>query len=92
MPFVKGHQKMGGRVAGTPNKIDLKEATLKAFDEVGGAEYLKNIARTAPNAFLNFVGKFVAKDVMLSQNPEKEPVEFIIRGISDKGTSNTSSS
>lgn len=94
MPFVKGHKKTGGRVAGTPNKVDLKEATLRAFDEVGGCEYLKKIAAQYPNAFLNFVGRFIAKDIQLSGSEENnEPIRLIIKGYSDRhNTSNSSPS
>ena len=82
-------KKIGGRVAGTPNKVDLKETTLRAFDEVGGAEYLKKIADKYPQAFLNFVGRFVTRDIELSGKEGSNPVQFIIRGISDKGNTNT---
>jgi hypothetical protein len=90
--FKKGHKKVGGRQLGTPNKINLKECTLKAFDELGAEEYLKNIAQQHPNAFLNFLGKFVSQDIKLSGSEEEgaKPVEFIIRGYN--GNRNTSSS
>lgn len=87
--FKKGRAKTGGRTMGTPNKVDLKESTLRAFDEVGGAEYLKTIAAKYPNAFLNFLGRFVTRDIELSGKEGADPVQFIIRGISDKGNTNT---
>lgn len=95
MPFEKGRKKTGGRVAGTPNKVDLKDATLRAFDEVGGCEYLKKIAAQYPNAFLNFVGRFIAKDIQLSGNEENNnPIRLFIEGYSDRNNkaSDTSSS
>lgn len=91
--FKKGHKKVGGRVAGTPNKVDLKDATLRAFDEAGGVEYLKKVATTNPNAFLNFVGKFVPKDVQLSGNDENNtPISLLIRGFNERNNSSGSSS
>ena len=93
--FEKGHKKVGGRVAGTPNKVDLKDATMRAFDEVGGCEYLKKIASQYPTAFLNFVGRFVAKDIQLSGSEENNnPIRLFIEGYSDRNnkTSDTSSS
>jgi hypothetical protein len=93
--FKKGKEKTGGRVAGTPNKVDLKEATLRAFDEVGGCEYLKNIASKYPTAFLNFVGRFIAKDIQLSGGEEgNNPIRLFIEGYSDRNnkTSDTSTS
>lgn len=93
MPFQKGHQKHGGRVAGTPNKIDLKECTLKAFDMVGGAKYLETIAKKSPQAFLNFLGKFVTRDLQLSGNPENaEPIALVIRGYNERNKPTSSSS
>ena len=84
---------MGGRVAGTPNKVDLKECTLRAFDEAGGVEYLRKIAAQYPNAFLNFLGKFVDRNVMLSGNPENaEPISLIIRGYNERNKPTSSSS
>ena len=91
--FKKGRAKTGGRVAGTPNKIDLKECTLRAFDEVGGTNYLKKIAAMNPNAFLNFVGKFVTRDLQLSGNPDnQEPIALVIRGYNEGNKSSSSSS
>ena len=92
MPFVKGRKKTGGRVAGTPNKVDLKEATLRAFDEIGGCEYLKKIAAQYPTAFLNFVGRFVAKDIQLSGSEENNnPIKLFIEGFSDRDKTSNSS-
>lgn len=89
--FKKGRAKTGGRVAGTPNKVDLKDCTLRAFDEVGGTEYLKKIASKNPNAFLNFVGKFVTRDLQLSGNPEnQEPIALVIRGYNEGNKSSSS--
>ena len=93
MPFQKGHKKIGGRVAGTPNKIDLREATLKAFDEVGGTEYLVNVAKHYPNAFLQFVGRLIPKDVQLSGSEENNnPIQLLIRGYNGHNNTGSSSS
>ena len=93
MPFQKGRKKTGGRKLGTPNKIDLREATLRAFDEVGGAEYLKNVAKTYPNAFLQFVGRLIPKDVQLSGSEENNnPIQLLIRGYNGHNNSGSSSS
>lgn len=56
-----------GRPPGTPNKLtrDVKAAIEAAFDEVGGAEYLKRQAEENPQAFLTLLGKLIPKDVKL---------------------------
>lgn len=92
--FQKGRKKTGGRVAGTPNKVDLKETTLRAFDEAGGCEYLKTVAAKYPNAFLNFLSKFISQDIKLSGSDEEgaKPLQFVIRGYNGKGNTGSSSS
>ena len=56
-----------GRPKGVKNKnTDLKNAVLKAFDKVGGAKYLVQMANgTASDraAFMNLVGKVMPKEV-----------------------------
>lgn len=56
--FVKGND---GRPKGSPNKITVtvKEAIAQAFDEVGGVDYLKNIAMTEPAVFCTLLGKLL---------------------------------
>ena len=55
----KGLPKTGGRKAGTPNKltVGVKDAILKAFNEVGGTSYLKKVAEENPAVFCQLVGK-----------------------------------
>jgi hypothetical protein len=50
-----------GRVAGIPNRTTaaIKDAILKAFDKVGGEDYLVRMARTEPKAFLTLLGRLV---------------------------------
>lgn len=56
-----------GRKPGVPNKLtrDVKAAIEAAFEEVGGAEYLKRQAEENPQAFLTLLGKILPKDVKL---------------------------
>lgn len=51
--------KTGGRKAGTPNKVTalLKEDILNALTNVGGAQYLEQVAMSHPPAFLSLIGK-----------------------------------
>ncbi len=50
-----------GRKPGVPNKTTaaVKEAILRAFDKVGGEDYLARIARSDPKAFLTLLGRLV---------------------------------
>jgi hypothetical protein len=57
----KGSPKTGGRVAGTPNKVnsDIKEMVLGALQDVGGRQYLAARAIDSPGPFLTLVGKIL---------------------------------
>jgi hypothetical protein len=59
MARPKGSPKLGGRVAGTPNKntAELKEMILGALDNAGGVKYLTQQATLSPGAFLTLIGK-----------------------------------
>lgn len=58
--MAKG-KKTGGRQAGTPNKVtaDIRSAVQQAFDEAGGVNYLKDIAKSHPQVFCSLVGKII---------------------------------
>lgn len=63
--MVEKRQKTGGRKAGTPNKTtaQVKEAILKAFEGVGGVEYLKGVANDNPAVFCQLLGKVLPLQV-----------------------------
>jgi hypothetical protein len=52
-----------GRKKGSPNKLtaDVKAAIMAAFDEVGGADYLKTVATTDPRTFCTLLGKILGR-------------------------------
>ncbi len=59
MSFIKGHNKTGGRKKGTPNKVtkEVKECIIEAFHEVGGVDYLINVANKDPKTFLGLLSR-----------------------------------
>lgn len=61
----KGLPRTGGRKAGTPNKLTrtIKEAIEDAFEEVGAAKYLAQMAKEQPAAFLTLLGKVLPTQV-----------------------------
>ena len=62
---VAKRPKYGGRKAGTPNKISrtVLEAIDEAFFELGGADYLVDVAKANPQAFCALLGKRLPKDL-----------------------------
>jgi hypothetical protein len=54
-----GSPKTGGRVAGTPNKVNkaLKDMILGALDDVDGQKYLAKQAIGNPVAFMSLLGR-----------------------------------
>lgn len=62
--------KTGGRQKGTPNRVTaaVKDAVITAFDEVGGAAYLVQIAKSDPRTFCGLLGKVIPLDVAVAGN------------------------
>jgi hypothetical protein len=62
-----GHR-VGGRVKGTPNKInrDIREMILGALTAVGGQRWLERQAEANPTAFMALVGKILPTQVAVS--------------------------
>ena len=54
-----------GRPAGVPNRITqtVKQAVEQAFQQVGGADYLANLAVTEPRAFVALISKLIPNNV-----------------------------
>lgn len=62
MPFKKGQSgNPTGRKKGDKNKIPatIKQAVFNAFAAVGGEQYLINMAKSEPKAFLSLVAKII---------------------------------
>lgn len=57
----------GGSRKGCPNKLtaSVKEAIEKAFDEIGGARWLVNLAHDNPVAFATLLSKIIPKNITL---------------------------
>lgn len=58
-------KKFGGRKKGTPNKLttSVKEAIVRAFDEVGGVSYLVKVANEDPKTFCTLLGRVIPTEV-----------------------------
>lgn len=65
-----------GRIKGVPNAVgrDVKEAILRAFEKVGGEEYLCIVARQKPEVFCTLLGKVLPMQV--TSDPD-HPIEIV---------------
>ena len=83
--FQKGNKLAGSR-KGIPNKgTELKRKIL----EHASKQNLEELRVTYPAIFWRLAEKCIPNNVELSGSEEGSPVQFIIRGISDKGNTNT---
>ena len=55
-----------GRPKGSQNKLTMqvKECILQAFHELGGVDYLVEVGRSEPRAFLILLGKILPTEVI----------------------------
>ena len=69
-----GRRSGADRKKGSPNKLtaDVKAAIMAAFDEVGGADYLKTVATTDPRTLCTLLGKILPMQV--TGDAERGPV------------------
>lgn len=87
--FEPGHQKLGGRRKGTPNRVSgpIKDAILEAFHSVGGVEYLVGLAKgkaTDRATFCRMVEKLVPAELKL--DPESALNLVVIRDYTGEHT------
>jgi hypothetical protein len=73
-----GRRSGAGRKKGSPNKLtaDVKAAIMAAFDEVGGADYLKSVAQTDPRTFCTLLGKILPTQVAGDAEAGPVRIEF----------------
>lgn len=71
-------EKTGGRKKGTPNKttVQVKEAILAAFEELGGAEYLIAVGEEDHKTFIALLGKLVPLEATVHGDITIELVSF----------------
>lgn len=64
--FQKGRKKTGGRVKGTPNKINaaVADALANTYEGLGGDEALKAFAEDNPDEFYRLWVKMLPKAVL----------------------------
>jgi hypothetical protein len=73
-----GRRSGAGRKKGSPNKLtaDVKAAIMAALDAVGGADYLKTVARTDPRTFCTLLGKILPTQVTGDAEAGRVRIEF----------------
>ena len=76
-------ERRGGRRRGTPNKVTaaLKDAITAAFDEVGGKDYLVQVARSDPRVFCTLLGKLIPSQVKAELETPKPTTINVVTGF-----------
>jgi hypothetical protein len=71
--FTKGMPKVGGRRAGTPNKLSrvFREAVMKAYDTIGGDEAFAKWAANHPTEFYKIAARLIPAEMGLHQDEDK---------------------
>jgi len=74
--FTHGHEKLGGRQAGTPNKAttEFREAIRNAFDAIGGLSAFSAWAAENPTEFYKICGRLIPVELrgeLLAATQEK---------------------
>lgn len=62
LPQVDIGEDDGAEVSIVELNARMRRMAMRAFDEVGGVEFLNRVARKSPNTFLRFVGQFVTRE------------------------------
>ena len=65
LELVRGRHVGGGSRKGIPNKttVAVRNAIVDAFERVGGADYLEQVARQEPKVFCVLLAKVLPKTV-----------------------------
>ena len=65
---AKGQPKSGGRKKGTPNRVtgEVRAMLLQALEDEGGVDYLREMARKQPVAFLSLVARLIPSELRAS--------------------------
>ena len=60
-----GEPKTGGRKKGTPNKVtlQLREAVLQSFENLGGVKYLEKLAKIEPRSYAMLLARVLPTQV-----------------------------
>lgn len=83
MAFVKGREKTGGRVKGTPNKVtaEFKETVMNAIND---KKYIEKLKKERPELLVALAKAVLPKDVNLGSQEDNQ-LTIRIRGYVGDG-------
>lgn len=83
MAFVKGREKTGGRVKGTPNKVtaEFKETVMNAIND---KKYIEKLKKERPELLVALAKAVLPKDVNLGSQDDNQ-LTIRIRGYQGDG-------
>lgn len=79
-----GHFAAGnlGKPIGTKTRITrVREAFLDAFEQMGGVEYLKQLAKNDPTNFAKLLVQLVPKSLSLVGDDESDPIRWVQESV-----------
>lgn len=76
---AKGSIKTGGRLKGTPNKVNggVKAALTEAFERLGGVSGFVEWGKTEPSEFYKLWAKLIPTEVKIDPESNKLVVEIV---------------
>ena len=85
--MAKGY-KTGGRKKGTPNKLttEVKDAIEAAFERLGGAAYLEEMARKHPPSFMALLGRILPRPAEAGGNQLSAGMRLIVQIVRGEET------
>ena len=80
--LLKPGERPVGRAKGTPNKltVSIREAIERAFDKLGGQDYLVHVGRTDPRTFCALLSKLLPTKLA---NADGSPILSALTALTD---------
>lgn len=79
----RGGKRAGaGRLKGSTSKwgSDIKDGILQAYEELGGVEWLKDLANDEPKAFAMLLARILPRDINANIESGEDQIKVLLAG------------